>query len=93
MGHMFLKRVKKYCPCGIRDICNCEERKVNFEKQCKLLKENNIPFTIFNYEVIVDQHALLKDLEFGKLKVILNQKAIGDDQDLIFNLSSSSNNK
>ena len=43
--------------------------------------------------MFIDEYTFLKDIESGRLKVILNLKSIGDDEDLIFNLSKDSNNK
>lgn len=70
-----------------------------FEEHCKLLRDNQIPFRTssylddFTYEIKIDEYALLKDLESGKLKVVLDPKTIEDDEDLIFNLTKDYNNK
>lgn len=87
------------CPASIRQY---EEDKLKFENKCKLLKDNHIPFytrklnhgmNSFDYKIVIDEYTLFSDLESGKLKLVSDPKVIEDDQDLIFNLSNSSNNK
>lgn len=90
-----------YCTCPASSL-RYEQDKLEFEKKCKLLKDNHIPFytrqksngmNIFDHQIVIDQYTLFSDLESGKLKLVSNPKVVEDDQDLIFNLTKDYNNK